>query len=391
MVGEAAYQDALETSLPGDLVPLVDILAAKEFTLDTSTYDRTPFPRNRPAEEMKVYGQWVLNILAEAEAPIELATRHFDLMAKLRLGSGPRPVKHALGHSIWDVAQALGAEKKFAPKGAYVDWDIHNYIVNAEKLALSMRDRANPKPTDLDYEQWAREGKGPSPAVIHAQTGYSTRQMNELIGFPNTHEWDKDDFLSWGVEVLAANDGTLNRHIISLLSSDRRGPSVSAIFNRFGSLHRFKELVADRAAWQDGQPHTETDETRLAKHVELLAKHFGADAPASHADRLALAARFEVARRLVVGLRNSEYAQIAYETNASTFIDRLLHENYNLDATQIHGLIQELGFNDLIWRNWRHHLRVDPERLSEQRRRFAVYERNLKRRQRARAQKSEAS
>ena len=93
VVGQAAYEQAVELSMPGEILPLVDILTADEFVVDNTFYDKPTVVGTYPEDELRSYGKWVLNILSQGHQTPELKRSHFDRLAKLRLGAGSRAVK----------------------------------------------------------------------------------------------------------------------------------------------------------------------------------------------------------------------------------------------------------------------------------------------------------
>ena len=242
-----------------EMVSLRGLLIARDFPVETGRFtplDCSKWKRPRYIQ----FGRWALGVLGEHPEDRPLLTKaHIVRLHALGLGPGISRVYHRFD-KMWKFRQAIGTD----PGRGYsvsAKWSLDDFKAFARQLSQELGTR----PTEEDYQAAFEEERGPSLPAIQLAFG-GVGMLNELIGFPNIHAWDKDDFLVWGVRALRANPTGLTRTKIDALSQQKRGPSTSTIVNNFTSLGHFQREVAALYVQE------ESARTQLIEHYRRLVK-----------------------------------------------------------------------------------------------------------------------
>ncbi len=266
LLGEAALQGAVEQSLPGDVVPLKDLLTGKEFPftirdftkLDTSDWER---------EDYLSTGKLVLNLIQEPDAP-PAAVKEGYLNRLYILGLGPERRSYAYGRSsefksITEFQREIGSPVNTS-NDEFAHWTIDDFCQYTRQLIAEL----GRLPQIPDYDAAACYGRGPSSTVIQARAG-GVLTINERLGYPNISSWEDEDYIEWGVRVVDVNtsEDIARRTIFSpavcdLLSQRRLGPSAATIIQRFVKWSNYKQQVLDEISQRTTIRQDKIDEYR---------------------------------------------------------------------------------------------------------------------------------
>jgi len=241
LVGEAAFEVAIEQSAPGDVVQLAGLLALKQSETLDLTYTRLD-TSNWTADTYRQHGHWLLRVINTQEERLQ-PLRIDHLRNANRLGLGPGFTGRFLDTfgTFHNYKHALGLPAT-SSKGRFSDWEVTDYVLHARQIATNI----HRKPQQTDYDRYFRDGKGPSVALIKSYVG-SIHELNDLIGYPNITAWDDEDYITWGARVLRANQETgVTNPVIQELSKRKRGPSDKNVRDRFGKLSILQQLIEQR-------------------------------------------------------------------------------------------------------------------------------------------------
>ncbi|HSX43091.1 MAG TPA: hypothetical protein VLF59_03330 [Candidatus Saccharimonadales bacterium] len=234
------------------LLSVSGLLRTHDFPFHAGDFPIDP-PAQWPRERCIEAGRLAVSVLLEP-APGERVGQSMEVSKPAKT---PRLTRehaerlYVLGHfpSRFTIRREFGslsglgqaAEIRMSKNTLYDNWPLAEYVKYAHSLATGLRR----KPREPDYEALAHDGKGPTLYQIAQRVG-GIRKLNELIGYPNIHSWNEEDYLQWGVRVEKANrDGVLTARLITVLSKKKRGPSVSTLENKFDDLGVFQEKVAE--------------------------------------------------------------------------------------------------------------------------------------------------
>lgn len=358
VVGEAAYQERLELAFPSDMVPLADMLLHNE-PLNASeglVAKGQRFPR-LSNEDIVQYGAWLLRVMRSADPQAGLMIEHFDRGFAMGLGPSKQTILRRLG-SIYALRERIDAPH-FLPDGTFEQWSTDEFVQNAAQLSASLGGR---KPSEIDYREWARQGKGPGVFLIKQTFKGGLSSLNERIGFPNVKRFEEEDFYDWGVRFMRANDGrAVGAPELDVLSAKGCAPSVATVYTHMGALSRYGNEVARRY---------ENDQADREYHAEVLMKSFEqldlSGYPEvsgwTNNEKIAYIARHELA---VACLPRAEPEQLhklaSQKTNA--LVRSLCRADSRLTPGHIETVAVTLDVFDDIWEMYpydRQKFRVDP-------------------------------
>lgn len=219
---------------PRDTVPLSDIFADDTITngYDSAKYNCDDWTK----EDYRRYGKWISGFV-QSPTPTRV-----DYITAYKLGLGPHPkrIKHRFG-SLWNFHDETELDGGFC-RGKYTDWSHGDFIEYGQEV---VRKRGGKKPDESTLHRHFKSRRGPSPSLIYTRFG-SLRNFHEHLGFPNVHEWDKDDYIDYGIKVAEANeDPRPSRTVFDALSRLKRGASARTIINHFGKLSTFQDMVEE--------------------------------------------------------------------------------------------------------------------------------------------------
>ncbi len=362
IVGEAAYEVAVENSQPGDIVPLVDAVFAKELWFDTTTFEKTDV-RAWTDDDYRNYGRWVIHILSQDERYRLLSRNHIDRLSKLGVGPSHRPFLRVSGPGFTDFQRSIDAPIYNEHVGNFEHWTRKNYAEYAGTLASTF---GRPATTD-EFDLAAQAKEGPSSWVMTRNVG-TPGEVNELLGFPNVYMWQREDFIAWGAHTIDINGGVkLTRTILNYLSKKGRGPSTSTTISEFGSLTAFQSTAHERYL-TDPTSRKPREEKAKQRIVELASKRLInrwqlGHIAANSIDIVEFIAKYDVASDLLLTpeFDELELGYIALEP-ADCFADVVLKALPTIDIEDIHLAAIATGHTDDIWPlsdKWRDELIVN--------------------------------
>jgi hypothetical protein len=91
-------------------------------------------------------------------------------------------------------------------------------------------------------------------------------KLLELAGYTVIQNWDRSDYIEWGIKVMRANDGEVpSQSMVDYLSQQDKGPSASIVTTRFdGSMTNFQREVIE-GFYRHKQETEACDQEQLSK------------------------------------------------------------------------------------------------------------------------------
>ncbi len=257
----------------------------------------------------------------------------------------------------------------FISRGRYDDWSTADILKHLKKVAR----QENRKPTKaILWRRINEESRDePSPRFISSRIKF--RKALELIGYPDIHSWEPEDYINWGVQFVEANDGNLpTARAIDFLSIEKRGPSAAQVTNVFSSQNTYKKLV-----WRDHlirevefRNHREGVLSKIENGLEsgLLPREVF-DNTDSEEELITQMAKYEVARDF---FPDAELSVILTAINSPHrgFISGIRKKDPVISAGEIELSARLIGVFDDLWppdQGYLKSLRV-PERYMEPKR-----------------------
>lgn len=228
---------------PTDIANLGYYLRYEEVETELSDYpeiDYTVWDRERYIK----FGRWITRIVAPPVQPKEKVLNKDVLKRARAIGLGPsrRSIIIEFGNmsNFYREAEAAGS----LIKGSFDDWTIDDFVEYLRNLGHELGRR----PTVDDIENAATK----SPSNPNRNLMYERfkeeggiNMLLELAGFVVIPRWKPEDYISWGVRVMRANEGKkLTDTVIAYFSERQLGPSrrpITRIFPR--GLKGFQDRV----------------------------------------------------------------------------------------------------------------------------------------------------
>ncbi|TAH35856.1 hypothetical protein EYC59_01495 [Candidatus Saccharibacteria bacterium] len=366
VVEQAVSIEQMEQSAPGDVLPLYDLLTAKEFPYNAHSFPKLE-TKDWQQEDYLNYGRWLLRILTTEERVTPLTQTHLQRMYWLGLGPERRPfLKHSGFHNMTDLKRDLEAPH-IHMRSLYDDWSTGRLM----DYGLQLEGLCEGKPTVDDYIQYAKEGRGPSMKQIDKRWGGITI-IDEFLGYPNAESWSKDDYIQWGVRVLEANNGSIEWAVPQILAARRRGPTPKSIYKHCGPWQSFYAHI------QDGYSEQLAEELRLSKertehyHILLAQRELPyAFRYLNDSDLLRYASRYRLAATLLPTLEEEELYALSLDTDGvEYFKNELVRQNPNITLYDIEKAATELGVTkDVLVPRYMRYLHVTSSEIEDYKKR----------------------
>ena len=346
------------------------LLAAEtDFPEKPEDVSELPHGQTWTHDELVQFGHWALRAI-DAVEPAEtrrhrsqLTREHMVRLRQLDIGPSMSHVRKYF-RTMWGYREALGIHAGFAI-GKFNGWTRKDYVDYAAQLAQDLGRR--PKIEDYDAAHEASNGANPSGQFIYSHVEGGLRAVHDAIGYPDVFNWDEEDFVHWGAQVLEANDGMLNRFVIDALSQQDRGPSSPTIARHFRSLRTFKKRAAEQLARQQREA-MERRQSLLTLFAGLRERQILPPDwdDSDEQERSSMAAKYALATVCVPGASTAVRSRIA-QADTVMLIPRIRFvSRYDprLTAGVIELAASTHGLFDEIWPMHGHleHLRV-PDRV----------------------------
>jgi hypothetical protein len=298
------------------------------------------------------YGRWLYSAVAPPrENEYRINLKVIKQAAHLGLGAGLRPIKNKFGKRTKFYEHINAIESR--PSGAFDDWSTENFIKYIQKIGKL----TGKTPTHAILLAYARKNpfKNPSPDIIGRRIDGKGELLPaiELAGYLDSRNWDEDDYYSWGVKVMIANNGLdLNAYIINYLSSKRLGPITSTISLKFG-LNNFKQRV--RKDFEERKTDENEARNRKLAEIEQLLRSGNQpeglfESAESEEDLIKIYAKYQVVHSLCPHWEESTKIIVStrgfHETN---FIGSIRKLNNAITAGDIESAALYLDVFDDIW------------------------------------------
>lgn len=341
IAGEAAYEEAVTQSFPGDIVPLPELLLAPDFPYQPRDFVERRTKQLWSREEKLALGHWALKLLEDgAGEPRMLKSEpHIERLHILGLSPSARAFNEFGPFSAFRESVGSPIENR-GEYGIYANWSIKDFVDYARELEKQIGD----KPEQGDFE---RAG-GPTHGMIYSRVG-GVRKLNEYLGYPNIQEWDKDDFIAWGTKVIAANGAErLTTALVRVLSRRRHGPGDRTIIRHFTRWSHFKQQAIDTYGYEaeDAACMQQHKLDRYKQMLELgtLPSEYG---ELEESELLRRAGRYLVVRDCIPTLAKHTRNRLA--SSSGPIIPLLRSLQPQLSAGQIEMVAVSQGVFDDLW------------------------------------------
>jgi hypothetical protein len=330
------------------LIPLVDFVERPDFSAETRP-DTVGVSEWTPTDYVQ-HGHWI-KALAEdrrgSSGPTQplLSNLEGTLDRLHTLGLGPsdyRVRRRFRTMPLYREACGLPATNHLNKRQTrFSSWSTSNFVEYARELQRSLDGRLPERP---DYAAAAKGGRGPSPTLIGTRVG-GLGILRELLGYPNAaRNWDREDYLDWGVRVMEANQRVGFIALLSVVLSKRRqGPSDRTIATHFGGWEMFRLEVLQEQAARQQQRAEKIAGYRSQIAEEKLPPHY---AKLTDDKLIAAGARFHLAQRLT---RLPLKSLPGIPRDADEFITLLTSLNPSLTPGKIESEAVLLDVFDDIW------------------------------------------
>ncbi len=336
---------AQEAPLPEDsatVVSLRDLLLAKEFPYKKGDFEKTD-RQLWDRERCLGVGKLVLTAIEQDDKRLPITTRHLSRLALL--GQAPDIDRfYDFFDNFTDFKQEVGSPIRY-DRHKFADWGITDFVQYAKRTTKEL----GRLPIIADYSQRFDQGNGPSFAMIESRVG-GIRSLHDYLGYPYVKEWDKTDFVDWGVKVMTANpDKDFNLNIIKALAAKKRGPTWSTIYENYGKWSSFRTGVEHE--FQIRPVIRQQHELAKLGRYRLMAEQ--GSMPAKFLtlpdDKLLTAgARYRVVQDCAPDLGVQRRQELS-KAPPSNFIRRLRQARPSLTAGHIEMVADSLGVFDDIW------------------------------------------
>jgi len=352
-----------------DLTPLPDLVRDPNFPYLNGDFERLDTAEWTRQDYIN-FGHWALSIVQNPEEtvnPVSALTRdHLDRFRILGLGPGAYALRREFG-PLWRFREALDMHAGKANR-RYADWSLQDFSNYTARIAREIRR----KPTEADFADFHRRGLGPHFSEIQQRVRGGIRRLNDSVGYPDITDWQPEDYIYWGVNVMKANeDQQLTEPMLYTLSRKKRGPSARTIANHFGNLTPFY--------WQVEEAHAASKQAEEKRTAEKLTEIFAltesdvlpTDVLQLEPNRqLAILGQWSVARHCLPHLPPERLSGLA-TVRGSRFITELKKAGRSVRTVDIELAALQLGYSDDLWPldGWLRTLKVSKAELERARRR----------------------
>ena len=340
IVGDAAYEQALEQSFPGDIRPLGELLLAETFEFGTGSFIERGVQQHLGPDEKQALGKWAIAVLeSHAGKPVMLKGEHLDRLHWLGLSPDKESVMRPFG----------GADGYRAAIGSPLPWrGKHGRFarMSDEELLQHMQSIIEERgygPCDADYD----DPRWPTDNMLDRRFGGRGR-LSEHLGRVYTRELDKDDYIDWGVAVIKANGkDRFVPLLIRALTRRQAGPDLHTIQSHFVRWSIFKEAaVTEHDQRQEYELQSAADKRErydLWYELHKLPRELK-----GQPDEYAAIGRYLLVDKFGIMLTTKQKLELALP-NSKNFMSKLLSTNEALSAGDIESYAVARQVFDDIW------------------------------------------
>jgi hypothetical protein len=215
------------------LSPLRDLLVATDFPYKNGDFEKVD-PKLWDRDCCLELGRLVVAAIERDGERRSMTRLHISRLEILGQAPGQK-LFYEFFDNFSNFKREVGSPIRY-DRVLYADWGINEVVQYAEQTKKEL----GRLPIIADYQQLFNEGRGPSFALIEARAR-GIRKLNDRLGYPDTKDWEKIDFVDWGVDVMSANPGNdFSLNLIDALAAEGRGPSQHTIKRcvRWSSLRK---------------------------------------------------------------------------------------------------------------------------------------------------------
>ncbi len=342
IVGQAAYEQAIETSLfPEDIVPLPQALTSDDVVkakpLDVKKWEF--------ADHVAHVGWLAKEVVGDDDS---LSVNEGLFTAAFHLGIGPSSRRIRRSGGLNEMYLKAGVENVYT-RGMYNDWSLQDFASYVGGIARQL-----PK-TESIREKITENGHanlGPSPKIIKQRAG-SIGSLLMRDGLVDPSSMSREDYIEWGVKFYLANDGLpLDTSALKYLGSRRLAPWRGTIARNFGSIESFRleveplyQIEVKERAEKNSRMFSETMQNI---HSGELPTKVIADATCFE-DMARASAQHLVVGSVLPDMQPWMRADIA-RMRVGNFMTALIREGKGfVSAANIEETAEVLGVFDYIW------------------------------------------
>jgi hypothetical protein len=343
--------------------PLLELLDAEEFPFKKGDFEvqRT---KEWPKDKCIELGKWTLGVINPDDDQSRPLSE--NLMRRLYI-LGLSPSKWHLKHQFNSFAEYIAAvgSPVFRDYIHYRDWTIEDFVNYAKGISNGLSRKTKKKLYINDINQHRVAGNGPGYKLIRSRVG-GLRKLNDLIGFPDVHSWEYDDYIDYGVKVAEANpDRGATPSLVEILAQRGRGPYEWTIANKFGTWRKYAEQVRFAADSIQYDRQSKMQSYRSGVESGIYPAAFGN----LEDDKLARAiGLYRISEFCLRNVSQEERAAAATKI-PSNFIREAMESDKSLTAGHIEMIAVTLDVFDEVWPNNGHlgYLKVGKREYAEYR------------------------
>ena len=363
VVGEAAYEQAVEQSFPGQIVPFRDALLDSEAPPWADGYEKADVDE-WSRQDYVDFGKWVLGVINTGEEPDQPIT--VRLLKRLYiLGFGPEERRY-LRKSRFGSMETYRDETG-SPQGRRKY--NHAELTPDKFLKLTTPTRVSPGKIAVEryLDNLAARGHT-APSWIWRRHLGNFRPLLDQEGHPDTRNWETDDFLRWAADFIEVNGyerlAPLN---VEIVAARHRAPWPRSIINQFNNKWRYFKEEAKKYFEEVRQPIIEARERRLKEYTEMISTGKLPDefAQLAPTELLSAGSKFVLAQALLPQVPDDKIRQFA-DINSDKYIAELINHYERLDPGTVEATAVMLDIFDDIWPtfSFKEHLHLSEEEVS---------------------------
>lgn len=256
------------------LVPLLELVDAPALPEDIGPYQALDVRLWEKRHYVR-YGKWVLDLLNSPAPQTEPAgartvnTRHIRNLYRLGISPSISRIERHF-ETLAGFKHSIGAPMPY-DRVTYASWETGDYLAYAQRLEAKL---GHP-PTHLDYQAAAARGEGPNYKRIHRYM-HGVGELHELLGRPHIKQWQREDFITWGVQVMRQNPALpFTRELPDILCTRKNAPSMRTIVTKFDRWNTFKEAVIEEYERQEAIRQAKIDSYRALITNGDLPEEYG--------------------------------------------------------------------------------------------------------------------
>ncbi len=359
LIGRTAYEEYMgsaydeymftEGNFP-DVRPLGELLRAEDLSYIPSRGRRSR-GSDLPKEELKIYGQWLINLLKESgksNGQKDINERVIKNAFRLGLGPSYQEIARRTYSSLTEFYNDLDADNVHRMHGATEPEEFLEHYTRLEQTL-------GRKPTVGDLRDFYHADPRNNPSADRFLKGLEgIKNAHKMAGHEIYADLSLPELVAWGIRFMLANNGAVpTRDKINYLSKKDFGPYSETLSKRFNGLLNFqaevKKAYGIELARRQKRRFEILSEIKDSLNLKIIPGDlfYGVE---SGDELLIRFAKYRVLSRIFNGSKIFIKKQLSIDPLPDNeFVQRIQDIEPEISMDMLRKFSDEFGYLDVIW------------------------------------------